>query len=165
MKRCLLIITVLFMCCAADAAQAENSELQQLLEILRDNGTITREQFERLNTASAIEGQKEADEDTMAKTETKGGLDIATYDGKFSFEIGGRLELDAAFYFEDENELGDGTELRKARLEVEGTIFSDWDYNFEIDFANSETDVKDAYLTYNRFWPVKIKFGQFKENK
>lgn len=59
--------------------------------------------------------------------------------------------------------MGDGTEFRKARLELEGTIFGDWDYEFEIDFADGDADIKDAYFRYNAFWPARITVGQFKE--
>lgn len=163
MKRFLLLFTALFLYGTANFVQAETSELQSLLDILRDNGTLTQKQYDQLNTASETEGQKGAEETAAVEVGTKGGLDIATYDGSFSFEIGGRLAFDAAFYNQDKNELGDGTELRKAYLKVEGTVFSGWDYEFEIDFSNSEADVKDAYLTYNRFWPARITFGQFKE--
>jgi phosphate-selective porin OprO/OprP len=39
-------------------------------------------------------------------------------------------------------------ELRRARLGVEGVVFYDWKYKFEIDFAADEVAIKDAYVAY-----------------
>ena len=58
------------------------------------------------------------------------------------------------------------TELRRARLGVEGILWYDWKYVFEIDFANDVTRVKDAYLQYQGFkvWddPLLFRIGNFK---
>ena len=71
--------------------------------------------------------------------------------------------FDAAFYDQDKNNLGDGTELRSARLDVEGILHGDFGYEFEIDFADGEANIKDAVLSYEALWPAKIMIGQFKE--
>ncbi len=71
--------------------------------------------------------------------------------------------IDTAFYDEDRNALGNGTELRRARLEVEGVLFAEWGYEFGIDFAGGDADVKDAYVQYEGFWPWRVTAGQFKE--
>jgi phosphate-selective porin OprO/OprP len=51
---------------------------------------------------------------------------------------------------QDERITGEGdisaVELRRARLGVEGVVFYDWKYKFEVDFAADEVAVKDAYV-------------------
>ena len=53
---------------------------------------------------------------------------------------------------QDEPITGEGdinaVELRRARLGVEGVVFYDWKYKFEIDFAGDEVAIKDAYVAY-----------------
>ena len=43
-------------------------------------------------------------------------------------------------------------ELRRARLGVEGVVYYDWKYKFEIEFAGDEVEIKDAYLAYANWW-------------
>lgn len=40
------------------------------------------------------------------------------------------------------------TEIRRARLGMEGVVYYDWKYILEVDFANDDTRVRDAYLQY-----------------
>ncbi|MBC2763924.1 MAG: porin [ANME-2 cluster archaeon] len=147
----------------ANMAFAENTEPQELLIILRDNGTITQEQYDKLKQTTEHKAQEEQSSRVDVKVISKGGVEVQTYDGNFSFKLGGRVFVDAAYYDEDKNALGDGTELRKARIDTKGIIFGDWDYQFEIDFADGDADISDAYIRYNAFFPTRITVGQFKE--
>jgi len=162
MRKLSVICIILFLVCRPGFAHAKDVDMS-LLIILRDNGTITQQQFDTLAQAVSENQNEQEDAGTDVKIKTKGGLEISTYDGKFSFELGGRLMIDAAFYGEDKNVLGDGTELRRARLDVEGILFADWGYEFAVDFAGGDADVKDAYISYLGLWPTRIKVGQFKE--
>ena len=147
---------------AAAPVSAGEEEFYKLLEILLQNGSLTQQQYDSL--VAALEGSEaEGDEDPQVQVETEGGLRVSTYDGAFSFELGGRLMVDTAYYDEDENDLGDGTELRRARLDLEGVLFSDYGYEFEIDFAGGDADIKDAYIAYMGWWPTSLKIGQYKE--
>jgi phosphate-selective porin OprO/OprP len=94
---------------------------------------------------------------------TRGGLEIASYDGQYSFELGGRLMLDAAFYHEDKADLGDGAEVRRAYLEMGGTFLGDWEYEVDIDFSQEDSDLKDAYIAYAGISPLLFRAGHFKE--
>jgi phosphate-selective porin OprO/OprP len=153
-----------------------------LLKVLRDNGSITQEQYERLRLeatgvqkAGAEETQeplvdyeeprkrtekKPPDEYTV---ETDGGIKVKRNDGAFEFQLGGTVMVDAAFYDSDATVMGDGTELRRARLAMEGILFRDWGFSAEYDFSGNETNVKDTYLAYNGFDTVGIQLGHFKE--
>ena len=159
------------------------AELLALLEVLRDNGTITQSQYERLrreasgqpvaaasparaNEQTGAPSRKSAEKkktDAAPKVETEGGLRVESADGEFAVELGGQVWVDAATYSADRAALGDGTELRRARLALQGRLFGDWGYAAEYDFAGNDAEVKDAYLEYNGFAPVAVRAGQFKE--
>jgi phosphate-selective porin OprO/OprP len=53
---------------------------------------------------------------------------------------------------------GEGTELRRARLGFEGKIY-DWGYKFEADFAGGDADIKDAFLSYGNKLTDTTKWG------
>jgi phosphate-selective porin OprO/OprP len=96
-------------------------------------------------------------------TSTQGGIEITSVDGEFSTTLGGRILTDAAYYREDKNNLGNGTELRNARLELDGRIFADFAYELSIDFADGDADLKDAWLSYDAIHPWRFTLGHFKE--
>ena len=156
---------LLFATCLWPAhAFSTSDSLLDLLSVLRDNGTINEVQHKQL--ANAVEDDIDAEDEeknNQLLIETEGGLEVATYDGEFSFELGGRLMIDAAHYNESLNTLGDGTELRRARIEMEGSMYGDWAYEFSVDFSDKDADIKDAYFSYMGTDPLRIQIGQFKE--
>jgi len=106
---------------------------------------------------------------SQPKVQWKGAPMISSQDGKFSFKVRGRLQVDYNSINQDERITGDPDindwEARRARLGVEGTIWYDWKYKFEVDFAGNETEIKDAYIAYAGFsdWNnLQVLFGQFK---
>jgi phosphate-selective porin OprO/OprP len=94
---------------------------------------------------------------------TDGGLVVETIDERFRFRLGGRLHWNAAFHREDRNDLGDGTEIRRARIEMEGRFDADWLFRFSVDFAGSDAEIKNAYLRYDGIEGARLTLGQFKE--
>ncbi|MCG8522827.1 MAG: hypothetical protein MI744_11550 [Pseudomonadales bacterium] len=140
----------------------------QLIDMLRENGTLTDEQHQVLSGAilgksgqTDIEQDKDIDRDTTVTTD--GGLQVTSSDGEFSVELGGTLMMDYAHYREDTATLGDGTELRKAKLALEGRMFGDWEYQFEVDVSDGDVDLDDAYFSYVGVYPWQLTIGQFKE--
>ena len=96
---------------------------------------------------------------------TMAEIKISDVDGKFEMKLGGRVQVDAAWYDEDNVNLNgeNGTEFRRARLFVEGTMYDVWNFKGQYDFAGNEAEIKDAYIGYKGFKPVSIKIGQFKQ--
>lgn len=86
-------------------------------------------------------------------------------DGKFETVLGGRIQVDAWGTDQDDLSLKgkSGTEFRRARLFVKGTMYDNWSYKGQYDFADNKTTVKDAWIGYNGFDAFKIKVGQFKQ--
>lgn len=93
-------------------------------------------------------------------------------DKAFSFKVRGRIELDTAVFNvrRGTRDFSNGTEVRRARLGVDGKMFTDWAYRLEADVAagsrddssGSELDVKDAYIQYTGFENLAITAGQHK---
>lgn len=97
------------------------------------------------------------------KFSTKGGLKMETTDGNFKMQVGGRLMADGAYYDDDNVEHGSGTEFRRARLFASGTVFRDWGFKAQYDFAGDDVSIKDAYISYKGISPLSITVGNFKE--
>lgn len=104
---------------------------------------------------------------------TEGGFEAATEDGQFSFEIGGRLMWDYDSFDGMYNnstpvasKFGDtasDSELRRGRVYVAGTVYRDWSYKFQMEFAEDGTsDLEDAWIKYGAL-PVDITVGRFKK--
>jgi len=74
-----------------------------------------------------------------------------TLEGGWSFKPRGRLQIDAGNIDVPDSTGrpdGFGSELRRARLGLEGSIPGGFGYKFELDFAGNEVEVTDAILTY-----------------
>ena len=154
------------------------SEIETLITMLHENGMVNDAQFGRLqaelkqnqaNTSQEkLEVQKQLAEATKpsdVEVQVKGGVTVKTRDGKFSTKLGGRVQADAATY-SGQPEIGDGTEIRRARLYLEGIMYSDWGYKLQYDFASTGANGKgiaDAFISYNGFDDLQLKVGNFKD--
>jgi phosphate-selective porin OprO/OprP len=112
---------------------------------------------------AGLTDRAQSDERLDTYLTTKGGIGLVSSDGEFSASLGGRILIDAAYYDEDKNSLGNGTELRSAQLELEGRFYADFIYELSMDFAEGEADMKDAWLAYDANYPWRFTVGHFKE--
>ncbi len=96
------------------------------------------------------------------KVETKGGLKVTSDDGKFSFQLGGRVHADAYIFDEDAVRTVSTTEFRRTRLTLTGKLY-DWDYKIEQDFSagNTTAGYRDVFLSTKTMGGT-VMFGQFK---
>ena len=97
-------------------------------------------------------------------------LDFESSNGDFKAHLGGRLQLDAAKYFDDGPvSLGSGVEVRRARLFIGGSYQQDWKFEAQYDFTALEPQndaldgLKDAYIAYHGFQSISIKAGHIKK--
>lgn len=84
-------------------------------------------------------------------------------DGAFQWRLDGRIQLDTAYYSEDDVELSDGAEARRARLAVKTVLWRVWSGELDVDFADDEPEVKDFWVAYDGFASSQIKVGHHKE--
>ncbi len=153
------------------------SEIETLINMLHKNGIVSDEQFSRLqaelkqNQMQVVQEKQavkkqlaEATKESDVEIKVKGGVAIKTRDGQFSTKLGGRLQVDGASYGGDPH-MGNGTEIRRARLYLQGMMYHDWGYKLQYDFASTGSNgkgIKDAYLTYNGLDNWQLKAGNFK---
>jgi phosphate-selective porin OprO/OprP len=137
---------------------------------LRDNGIITPLEYNKL--VKSIENQKVEKKTDKVKNHNKiehnsvinkGKLSIKSPAGDFKYQIGGRIQVDAANYSADNYDFTDGTEFRRARLFVKGQMYKKWLWKAQFDFAGNNTEIKDMYLGYE-FKPLTLRVGQFGES-
>lgn len=133
--------------CLASAGSIHAAD-KELLDILLANGAINQEQYDRLLAKEEID---RADvEDVVTKLDS-GGLSIESGDGDFSIEIGTRLHAEISTHegdLPDGSEPVNGSELRRARIETNGTFHRNWNWVAEVDFADNNVAVKDFWLGY-----------------
>lgn len=139
-----------------------------LLDTLLGNGAITEKQYRELGGTegsgqSAVPPGSAGQNVSVSNT---GGINGRSSDGSATFRLRGRVQVDAASY--DGGEFGgeepnNGTELRRARLSLQGRTWNDWEYELEMDFGEDEPEVVDAFVRYigNDFWSFRV--GHIKE--
>lgn len=91
----------------------------------------------------------------------KGAPEISSADGNFKMKIRGRMFADWGTLSDNDGKFADRTELRQARIGVEGVMAKDIKYKFEVDFALGGIETKDAYIEW-MLDPVSVMAGQFK---
>lgn len=145
---------------AGPAAADQIENLQGQIDTLQSELERIKAQQGEMQQVQAAAAKKA---DKTVKLLYKPALRIASEDGFFKFRIGGRIMVDSAWYDEDKSDMGDGTELRRARIFFSGTVFNVWDYKWQIDFAGGDHSIKDMYIKYKGFKPVALKVGNFME--
>jgi len=153
------------LCLATASLPSFSSEVSTLIEMLHKNGTVNDAQFKTLK--SELEEKKNTPENTSKidyDISLNSGLKVSTKDKKFYTKIGGRVQLDAAGYFNDDNlSLQNGAELRRARIYLKGALYTDWQYKFQYDFVDpGKSGIKDFYLAYTGLDNITIKAGHVK---
>ncbi len=171
-RRRLPMLHCVFLCVAGSfslPALSDDSAMDDLLRVLRDRGAISATEYEQLRHSATADRERvsrevsEATKDTVKVSTGKSGLKVSSGDGDFKFQLGGRAMVDVAFYDKDKTRLGNGAEVRRARLFARGTVYHDWFYKAQVDFAGNSTSLKDIYLGYSGLDSAKIKIGHFKE--
>ena len=99
---------------------------------------------------------------------SKGKIEFQSATGDFKMAVGGRAQIDFALYSDEERDdgtkvnMGDGAELRRARLTASGTVWKDWafkaQYNFDFD---GDVSAKDVWIAYKGWKPITIQVGSF----
>ncbi|HEX8574578.1 MAG TPA: porin [Allosphingosinicella sp.] len=84
--------------------------------------------------------------------------------GGVTFKPFGRLQYDAGWVESpagvSDRGLGFASEVRRARIGAEGNIPGGFGYKIEVDFANNEVEITDAFLTYKPSKVLALTLGQ-----
>ncbi len=98
------------------------------------------------------EQMEEAQSPTDMRVYWKEGIRLDSHDDRFKLRIGGRFMNDFAWgsqSSEVDDAVGkfeDGTEFRRARLYISGTIYEDFIFKAQFEFADGDADLADAYV-------------------
>ena len=151
---------------------------EEVLEILRQSGTISESKYEELSKRAKAEDAADAkpkkDPDGWT-VRWKNGTRIESNDGNFKIKFGGRLMLDFAQIWADNSleravnpRTGSGVEVRRARLFVSGTLYDRFIFRVNYGFANAgtgEVDMKDLYMGLTKLGPLgTVRIGHMKED-
>ena len=137
-------------------AMADSTD--DIVNALVSKGVLTEE--EGVLIMKGRVGEKEVAEKKIKSNPTlevgKKGLVIKGADGDFSIKLGGRMHADYSNHTGDESLSGkkeavDGTEIRRGRIALSGTVYKDYDYIIETDFGGDRISVKDLFLVYHGF--------------
>jgi phosphate-selective porin OprO/OprP len=147
---------------------------EEILEILKEEGTIDEQRYQELKAKEEAEAAERdlppvsAGDDWTIKYSN--GLQINRNDGQAKLKIGGRIQADFATIHEDGDLSsaiggeGEGVEFRRARLFMSGEVYERIVYKAQIDFAGGDVSLKDLYLGMKGLGPLgTVKVGHMKE--
>ena len=83
-------------------------------------------------------------------------------DDRFKWWLDGRLMLDGAYYFNSDNTLANGVELRRGRFAMNMVFWTNWAAQFDVDFADEQVAVKDAWVGYMGWSHSLLRAGNFR---
>lgn len=106
-----------------------------------------------LLSISSLSAQEEKKENPFT-AKWDNGFKVESADKQFKLKFGGRIMVDHAFFSQDDDlesvfgelETKNGTEFRRLRFFTSGTIYGNVDFKLQVDFANGEVKLKDAYI-------------------
>ena len=84
-----------------------------------------------------------------------GGVTVKPF-GRLQYDFGHVESPDGV----DDRGLGFGNEIRRARLGVEGSVPGGFGYKLELDFADNEVEITDAFLSYKASKTLGLTLGQ-----
>jgi len=114
---------------------------------------------------SMITGTAVAGSTPLKSVSEEGLLVFESEDGMFKWWTDTRVYLDAAFYDEDESQMGSGTKLRRGRMAWKAILYRDWYAEFDFDLSEEHVEVKDAYIRYDNIFDRNgyVRYGNFRE--
>lgn len=164
------VFTAVTTVAAQDAASNEDSvqtriraleqELQNLKQTVNTQKSRTNEdaQFEELDQKVRVLERKQelSNEEAAAKAKTtpilnvgEKGFSLQSADGAFNLRLRSLVQADARFYPNDGGVEGNDTFLiRRARIELTGTLFDQFDFRIMPDFAGTTPTLLDAWLDW-----------------
>jgi phosphate-selective porin OprO/OprP len=148
---------------AAEGGQERIDQLDQQVHDLSDQvNELKRSQSAQY---SDIQNLRSQDVQTAIKN---GRPTWTSADGQFSIALRSLVQLDSAYYSQGKapsgTDFSTGTNFRRARLGLSGTLFKDWSYEFLYDLGGSGTEgstISSAYLQYDGLAPLHFRIGAY----
>jgi phosphate-selective porin OprO/OprP len=163
---------------ASAADDPDKNVTEKVLDILRDQGSITEQQYEDLKNEAAEERRTAALPAVSAAADPKGfkvywkdGFRFERNDGFIKMKLGGRVHFDMAGATA-QRDLdraisgieGTGVDFRRARFFMSGSFGEHGIFKAQYDFAGQDNDFKDVYAGLRKLPVVgTLRVGHFKE--
>ncbi|MBM4205067.1 MAG: hypothetical protein FJ194_13105 [Gammaproteobacteria bacterium] len=136
---------------------------KELLDVLLGNGAITQEQYENLLAKPEL---RKSDVQDIKIQVGGGGIQAASADGLNEIKIGTRLHIQAASHDGDLPagvDATDGSQFRRARIELGGKFLGDFAWAAEFDFAEDRVSAKEMKVGYVGLPNTTLFFGNQKQ--
>ncbi|MSQ05120.1 MAG: porin [Nitrosomonadaceae bacterium] len=124
-----------------------------------DRNVALKVKAEKAQLVGRVEGIEEKLQKSTVVKADENGLQLESADGNFKFKVGGRIHTDHSYSPGDKytttkssgvrSDANDGTEIRRARIDLVGTIYQDWNFKSQLDFADNAVAIKDMYVGYS----------------
>ena len=98
----------------------------------------------------------------LTGTYDNGYLVAQSKDGAFKYWLDGRINLDWAMYQGAKNRLAAGFEVRRARIGIKSTLFTNYVAEMDLDFADNKIEMKDMWVGYTGVKNTLFKAGNHK---
>jgi phosphate-selective porin OprO/OprP len=163
---------------AAAAGDPDKTVTEKVLDILRDQGSITEQEYDELRKeaederrAAALPAVSAAPDPKGWKAYWKDGFRFERNDGFVKLKLGGRVQFDMAGAGAEgglDREIsgiqGSGVDFRRARFFMSGSFGEHGIFKAEYDFAGQDNDFKDVYAGLRKLPLVgRLRVGHFKE--
>ncbi|MBI2882129.1 MAG: hypothetical protein HYY21_11085 [Candidatus Tectomicrobia bacterium] len=139
----------------------------ELLDLLKQKGVISEEEYRRLKGVEEREKAKAAEAMEKAKLpfdisyKPAGGLQITSKDKQHQLSFGVQVFTQLSLFSEDTD--ADSNFLaRRGRVSFGGYVFRDFTYKLELDGTSSPVLDEDAFLGWERYKQLRIRVGQHK---
>jgi phosphate-selective porin OprO/OprP len=155
----------------ADAIEKLKQQIQELSQKVND--LEARQKATAAQQATVTEAQKtEAEERKKAPFITAGadGFSLQSANTNFILKLHGFGQVDSHYYASPAVGAKDTFAIRRLRAIASGTVYRDYDYYVQTDFASGITStttnnsfLQDAYLNFHYFPEFQVQAGKFKE--
>jgi phosphate-selective porin OprO/OprP len=155
LRSTLALLCALAILLAAGTASAQE-DTEERPESIEERLDRHEEEIRRLREALAEQGQELEEALSSHEHELEvyydNGVRFETADGKFEATMGGRIDIDWAWYFEDsgvKEEIGrfeNRVQIRRARLHFLGAIYGNVEYKAEFELSDGDVGIQDVYL-------------------
>ena len=157
----MVVVTFSFILFGIKGVQAkeEKSVEEEILEILKERGTISIEKYEELKKKVEEERAKESKKPRVG---FKKGFSLETPDGNFKLQP--YMKLQGQFKtFESNHPANNDFYMRTARLGLKGIVYKYLDFNVAGEFGKGSSCLWDGYMGFNYLPEAKLRIGQFKQ--
>ncbi len=143
-----------------------------LLSAISPAWAATLEELE----ARVAELEKQQADSNDFRVYWKDGLRMETADKSMQWRIGGRIDIDSAWFDQDndlieqleaagsdEPDWEDATEIRMARMYMQGLLYDKVEFKFQFDYVDGDVEPRDVYVGLTGLPFGGIRAGHFKE--